>query len=64
LYRAQQAPAVRHAFTATSASWLNMVERFFRDISGELTFPTLSATNSSRMTAEQCGFNRSTQQLG
>ena len=28
-----QAPAIPHAFHAPSASWLNMVERFFRDLS-------------------------------
>ena len=34
---ARQAPRFHMHFTPTSSSWLNLVERFFRDLTGYIT---------------------------
>ena len=39
-------PRFHHHFTPTSASWLNLVERFFRDLSQDVILPgSFGSTN-------------------
>ena len=45
---AQHPRFVMH-FTPTSASWLNMVERFFRDITDKPYIPHIVQANSSQL---------------